>query len=126
MKASTILMVLFPLVAAFAQDQPAPPRADAVFIHGNIYTGASSSIEQRLGACDVCFQVTKVVVSGVGHLSRCFSGDVASATHCGFSCSYEVVVRVMNAMTLMTSHAARQFEQRECLFVWTLFEELAL
>ena len=41
MKASTILMVLFPIVAAFAQDQLAPPRADAIFIHGNIYTGVA-------------------------------------------------------------------------------------
>jgi hypothetical protein len=41
MKASTLLMVLFPICAALGQDQPAPPRADAVFIHGNIYTGVA-------------------------------------------------------------------------------------
>jgi len=41
MKASTILMVLFPIFAALAQEQPAPPRADAIFIHGNIYTGVA-------------------------------------------------------------------------------------
>jgi predicted amidohydrolase YtcJ len=41
MKASMILMVLFPIVAGFAQEQPAPPRADAIFIHGNIYTGVA-------------------------------------------------------------------------------------
>jgi predicted amidohydrolase YtcJ len=41
MRASVILMVLFPIVAGFAQEQPAPPRADAIFIHGNIYTGVA-------------------------------------------------------------------------------------
>lgn len=39
MRVSTILMVLFLICGALAQNQPAPPRADAIFIHGNVYTG---------------------------------------------------------------------------------------
>ena len=41
MNMKTILFLLCTISMSLAQDQPTPPRADTIFLHGNIYTGVA-------------------------------------------------------------------------------------
>jgi hypothetical protein len=66
MKLKLAVMFLFAVPLALAQSDQSKPKAEAIFIHGNIYTGvggtSSFGIAQRAQAI-TCSQ-------GIGHKSR--------------------------------------------------------
>jgi predicted amidohydrolase YtcJ len=43
MNLRTVVFLLVMVTAAAAQDQPSQPRADVIFVHGNIYTGVADT-----------------------------------------------------------------------------------